>query len=683
MFVPSVRAFVHGVSCCLILALGTAPTVAAGPARADVAYGPDPRQRLDLYLPNDGSGPYPVLIWFGNLWAPGKTTPPNGRFLPAGCATVGVATRVMQDAVQDKIQPPISVCLLDARRAVQFVRLHAAEWNLDPARIALGGGSQGALPALYVGCAGERANPRSTDPVERVSTRVACVAAYRSQPSIDPRRMREWVPGVEWGAPALGCGFAESLKRRDELEPVIAAWSPDALINNDAPPIYFENDWGLTRPDSVGETDYLVHSPRWGLGFQRLARERGAVCHVKFPGHPTEKYADIWDFVVQEIGAGSNDSRNEEHKKASPAPGAVLPKESSREPVRFPLAVWLQSPANAERYRAIGINNYVALWRGPTKEQLDLLDRAGMRLFCAQTEQSLRFLDRPTIVGWMHGDEPDNAQSLGTGKGYGPPIAPAAIVADYRKIRQADPTRPVMLNLGQGVAWDGWYGRGVRTNHPEDYAEYVKGCDIASFDIYPACHENAAIAGKLWYVPRGVDRLRRWAGAGKTVWCCIETTGIDNIKRKAAPRQVRSEVWMALIHGAGGIIYFAHQFKPRFIEAGLLADAAMAREVGAINAQIQVLAPVLKSPDEAGASVSSSTDRIPIDFVVKRHAGRTYLFAVAMREGETTATFKLPKSAPARVEVLGEDRVIESRGGVWSDRFRDYGVHLYRIEPGR
>ena len=31
---------------------------------------------------------------------------------------------------------------------------------------------------------------------------------------------------------------------------------------------------------------------------------------------------------------------------------------------------------------------------------------------------------------------------------------------------------------------------------------------------------------------------------------------------------------MALIHGADGIIYFAHQFKPKFIEAGLLADEA-------------------------------------------------------------------------------------------------------------
>ena len=30
---------------------------------------------------------------------------------------------------------------------------------------------------------------------------------------------------------------------------------------------------------------------------------------------------------------------------------------------------------------------------------------------------------------------------------------------------------------------------------------------------------------------------------------------------------------MALIHGADGLIYFGHQFEPRFIEAGLLADA--------------------------------------------------------------------------------------------------------------
>lgn len=362
----------------------------------------------------------------------------------------------------------------------------------------------------------------------------------------------------------------------------------------------------------------------------------------------------------------------------------TYPKGPPQTPEFFPLAVWLQAPANAERYRDVGINTYVAIYRGPTEEQLDALDKAGIRLICGQNERSLRFKDRPTIIGWMHGDEPDNAQPLREGGGYGPPIAPATIVEGYEKLRKTDPDRPVLLNLGQGVAWDGWYGRGVRTDHAEDYPEYLKGCDIASFDIYPVSHEKEEIAGNLWYVPLGVDRLRRWSDGRKDVWCCIETTGINNPDRRPTPEQVRSEVWMALIHGAKGIIYFAHQFKPEFIEAGLLADEAMARGVADINRQVGELAPIINSPDVPdGASVTSSDEKVPVDFMVKRHSDATYLFSVAMRDGETTAAFTVPGTGDARVEVLGEGRTIEAAGGKWDDRFAGYQVHLYKIVPTR
>ena len=116
--------------------------------------------------------------------------------------------------------------------------------------------------------------------------------------------MREWVPGVvQWGRPGVGCSFDQSLKRRDELLPVLAKYSPDHLLHAGTPPLYFENNWGLTRPESVAEMDYLVHSPAWALGFQRLAREAGVPCFVKYPGHPTEKYEDLWDFLVRELKA--------------------------------------------------------------------------------------------------------------------------------------------------------------------------------------------------------------------------------------------------------------------------------------------------------------------------------------------------------------------------------------------
>jgi len=232
------------------------------------------------------------------------------------------------------------------------------------------------------------------------------------------------------------------------------------------------------------------------------------------------------------------------------------------EPGYFPLAVWLQDPSDAKNYKKSGINLYVGLWKGPTDEQLSVLKSAGMQVICSQNKVGLKHIDDDVIVGWMHGDEPDNAQSLGKDQGYGPPILPEVIINDYKKIKAADPSRPVMLNLGQGVAWNKYVGRGVRRNHPEDYQEYVKGGDIVSFDIYPVASKRPEIHDNLWHVARGVKRLRTWTNNEKIVWNCIETTRING-DRRATPEEVKAEVWMSFIHGSTGIIYFVHEWVPK------------------------------------------------------------------------------------------------------------------------
>jgi hypothetical protein len=239
----------------------------------------------------------------------------------------------------------------------------------------------------------------------------------------------------------------------------------------------------------------------------------------------------------------------------------------------------------------------------------------------------------------------------------------------------------VLLNLGQGVAWDQYIGRGVRRNHPEDYAEYVQGSDIASFDIYPACHEHSDVAGKLWFVADGVTRLRKWAGDERPVWNCIECTHISNPNAKATPQQVKAEVWMSLVRGSRGIIYFCHQFQPTSIEAGLLADVEMLAAVTTINQQIFSLAPVLNSPTINGSvAIESSAAEVPVEAIVKQRNGDTYIFAVGTRSGATTARFVLADlTKMARVEVLGEDRSLEIERGRFSDTFQPWDVHLYRI----
>ncbi|HLH81570.1 MAG TPA: hypothetical protein VKV29_14955 [Chthonomonas sp.] len=353
-------------------------------------------------------------------------------------------------------------------------------------------------------------------------------------------------------------------------------------------------------------------------------------------------------------------------------------------PNYFPIAVWLQSPENALKYKAAGFNLYVGLWQGPTEEQLSALRAAHMPVICAQNAVGLAHRNDPIIVGWMHDDEPDNAQPMvdpNTGKqSWGPCVPPERIVAEYERFRAADPTRPIMLNLGQGVANDAWYGRGPGAKL-SDYETYVKGCDIVSFDVYPVAGlDRPDGENYLWYVAKGVERLVRWTKGQKVVWNCIECTRISGNK-KATPHEVRAEVWMALIHGSRGLIYFVHQFKPTFDEHALLDDPPMLAAVTQINQQVHRLAPVLNSPTiEQAATVVSSSAQVPIHMMVKRYRGATYLFAVAMRNGATKGTFEVRNlPAKATAEVLGENRSISVVGGKFEDAFQPYDVHLYRI----
>src|SRR3982751_5681575 len=66
----------------------------------------------------------------------------------------------------------------------------------------------------------------------------------------------------------------------------------------------------------------------------------------------------------------------------------------------FPIAVWLQSPAKAAQYQAIGINTYVGIWRTPTAEQLAELQKHGIAVVCHYRPE---LKEQKNVIGWMHG----------------------------------------------------------------------------------------------------------------------------------------------------------------------------------------------------------------------------------------------------------------------------------------
>ena len=285
------------------------------PAFADIAYGTDPKQKLDIYLP-PGPGPFPVMIyyhgggWFGGDKVTGAMEP--APLLKAGIAMVSAEYRVVSDASAEGIVPPVAAVLADNRRALQYVRLHAAEWHLDPNRIVVAGGSAGGGTAIYLGSEGEQADPNSSDPVERVSTKVQGVIGMAAAPTtLDPQRIREWNPGVRWGywcfVPNVKdlnsqAEFDKWLANRDKLMPYIQKYSADLLLTKDAPPFFLQYGQTLPAPGTTPTSSELIHSPRWGVAFQKLAKERGVQVDVQYPGHPPEHFKNMWEYLYHQLG---------------------------------------------------------------------------------------------------------------------------------------------------------------------------------------------------------------------------------------------------------------------------------------------------------------------------------------------------------------------------------------------
>jgi hypothetical protein len=341
----------------------------------------------------------------------------------------------------------------------------------------------------------------------------------------------------------------------------------------------------------------------------------------------------------------------------------------------FPIGVWMQSPARAANYKAIGINTFVGLWEGPTEEQITALAQQHMFTVADQNEVGLNSVNRHVIKAWLQVDEPDNAQPIGLGL-HGTCIPATEVARRTKEMKARDPTRPVMIGFGQGVANEFWRGRG-RCNGDRGYYDIaIQGADILSYDIYPVGSNTPQVKGRLEYVARGVTNLVKRATVGQNVWMALETTALDPPHRPT-PAQVRAEIWMALIHGAKGICYFVHEFKPKFREDAIFRYPDIVEEVTKTNQLIKSLAPVLNSPSISGIIAVSST--VPIATMLKVHENTTYIFAVAMQNSPSTVRIKVGDGHETTALVLGEARSVSIAQGSFEDQFEGYGVHLYQI----
>jgi len=101
--------------------------------------------RFDHYRPRRASGPAPCVVFVhGGAWVGGDPSQAAGNALHGarrGIATVALSYRLAP-------QHPFPAALHDVRRGLRWVRAHAAELGVDPARLVLLGFSAGAHLAV-------------------------------------------------------------------------------------------------------------------------------------------------------------------------------------------------------------------------------------------------------------------------------------------------------------------------------------------------------------------------------------------------------------------------------------------------------------------------------------------------------------------------------------------------------
>jgi len=284
------------------------------PTHANVKYGEHERQVFDIWMA-DSSKPTPLAIYIhGGGFKSGskeKLKADNlSGLLNSGISVAAINYRLLTTH-------PLPTAHHDARRALQFMRSKAGEWNIDKNRVAAFGGSAGAQICMWLAFTDDMAKPDSADPIERESTRLTCVATAGGQTNNSPEFWRETIghllPEGASGSllvPANGEQDPEKLriamwgaKTFEEANEIAARHAAMNIVSADDPPLFMS--YG-SSPDSKPPTDptrlrgWLIHHVNLGIALKKKTDAIKHESHLKYSGSNC-KYDSLVDFFVDKL----------------------------------------------------------------------------------------------------------------------------------------------------------------------------------------------------------------------------------------------------------------------------------------------------------------------------------------------------------------------------------------------
>jgi acetyl esterase/lipase len=135
---------------------------------------------LDLFLPKEGAGPFPAVIYVhGGGWSGGNKRAFHRQ--AAHMATHGIAGVCVQYRLSGEARYPAAIH--DVKAAVRWMRANARQYKLRSDRIGAAGGSAGGHLVALLGVTGDHPAYEGNVGVTGQSTRVHAVAAFN--PAVD------------------------------------------------------------------------------------------------------------------------------------------------------------------------------------------------------------------------------------------------------------------------------------------------------------------------------------------------------------------------------------------------------------------------------------------------------------------------------------------------------------------
>jgi hypothetical protein len=286
------------------------------PTHANVKYGKDERNVFDIWLAkSDNPTPLAIYIHGGGFRAGSKEKLSEDalkQLLKAGISVASINYRYLT------IDTPLPTSHHDARRALQFMRSKAEEWNLDKSRVAAFGGSAGAQICMWLAYSDDMAKAKSKNPIERESTRLTCVATTGGQTTTQTEFWKEMIadimgPKIEaegFVRPLGGLVDPEKIRMAtwgastlEEMNQTLSRHSALSLISEDDPPIFMS--YGMP-PSAKPPSDrkrlrgWIIHHVNLGIALKEKADALKLEAHLKYPGADL-KYPTQVEFLVDKL----------------------------------------------------------------------------------------------------------------------------------------------------------------------------------------------------------------------------------------------------------------------------------------------------------------------------------------------------------------------------------------------